>query len=231
MKRILAAALLLCLILPAMSTLAETKIAITVDDCWYADNVKKIMEIADESGFKLTFFPIGRILGKTAWVWPEVVADGHEIGNHSYSHASFAKKNEEQIYSDLKKMQDTLNRALGYDYPIRYIRTPHGAVPKEPKTLAAVEQMGYEDSVYWDVSTRKLSSALAAVNDGKYIMLFHTNYQDVDALRIIIPALKEAGYISVTLSEFFGFVDEATDQMSVEGGDTSEAQAEAVVNP
>ena len=64
----------------------ESKVALTFDDCWSESAVKQILQIAKENEIKVTFFPTGRVIKKYPELWQQVIAEGHEIANHTYSH-------------------------------------------------------------------------------------------------------------------------------------------------
>lgn len=62
----------------------EKKIAVTIDDCYHAKDVRAVLDILQANDVRATFFPIGKALKyEDAALWQEVVASGCEIGNHS----------------------------------------------------------------------------------------------------------------------------------------------------
>ena len=72
----------------------KARVAITIDDMWGtfgADNANAAMDVAKAKGVKLSFFPTGGALeehirlGRQA-TWQRAVAEGHDIGNHTYTH-------------------------------------------------------------------------------------------------------------------------------------------------
>ena len=63
----------------------EQKIAVTIDDCYHAEDVRAVLDILQANDVRATFFPIGKALKyEDAALWQEVVASGCEIGNHSW---------------------------------------------------------------------------------------------------------------------------------------------------
>ena len=61
-------------------------IAMTFDDGPHATNTPKLLEMAAERHIKLTFFVLGECVEQNPDVLRREVAEGHEIGNHSWSH-------------------------------------------------------------------------------------------------------------------------------------------------
>lgn len=114
----------------------EPRVAITVDDMFTAanaDDVARLLDVAKAKSVKLTFFPTGGALqthldsGK-ADVWKRVVDEGHEIGNHTYSHTNLMKLTDAQVRDELARTRDVLAKVLGAtSYKMRMMRPPGGA--------------------------------------------------------------------------------------------------------
>ncbi len=64
----------------------QKKIAITIDGFWGAEKTPEILEIFKKHNVKITFFFGGPWLEKYPEMGRKIIADGHEIGNHSYTH-------------------------------------------------------------------------------------------------------------------------------------------------
>src|SRR6202030_2388094 len=66
-------------------------IAMTFDDGPHGTNTPKLLEMAAKRHIKLTFFVLGECVEKNPDVLRQEVTEGHEIGNHSWSHPNLAK--------------------------------------------------------------------------------------------------------------------------------------------
>ena len=76
----------------------EKKIAVTIDDCYHAEDVRAVLDILQANDVRATFFPIGKALKyEDAALWQEVVASGCEIGNHSWGHTYLTKLSRQKI--------------------------------------------------------------------------------------------------------------------------------------
>jgi peptidoglycan-N-acetylglucosamine deacetylase len=78
-------------------------IAMTFDDGPHATNTGKLLEMAAKRHIKLTFFVLGQCIEQNPDVLRREVAEGHEIGNHSWSHPNLAKLSDEDVRSQLQR--------------------------------------------------------------------------------------------------------------------------------
>ncbi len=182
------------------------RIAITMDDCGNQQYVNEMMDLCDQYGFKMTFFPIGnRIDESEAADWQRMVESGHEIGNHTLKHARLTKKSTfEKVEAEMQGMEERLNSVLGYEYKIKLMRPPFGSIYGDRlRTAKWLEQCGYPYIILWSISQTDPQKMLAQVQNGD-ILLYHSYRKDVDGLKKAIPVLLERGYELVTVSELLG---------------------------
>ena len=188
----------------------EKRIAITFDDGPSDEKTREILEILAENGAKATFF----VIGENAEAHPDRIREiheaGHEIGNHTWSHRYLTRMSEKEIREEVGKTEKLLTEICG-ERPVVF--RPPGGYWSE-KTVSTVEKMGYR-CVLWSVDTRDWSIPGAAtvvrrVENGAGngdVILFHDladkRLPTPDALRVLLPRLKEAGFEFVTVSELF----------------------------
>lgn len=179
-----------------------TKIAITVDDCFRTDNVRIIMDMCDELGVKVTFFPVARGVKNDMNLWGEVYQRGFQIENHTYTHTNLLNVDEETIYNEIHEMEKLINRALGFQYKMRFLRTQGGSARNDERVHKAMGQLGYEFMTHWSISGSDSSSTrtLEKLKPGQ-ILLFHATDSDVEKLQFLMPIMVERGYQLVTLNE------------------------------
>ena len=194
----------------------ENLCAITFDD-GPSRNTSRLLDMLSGYGIHATFF----LLGKNAALRPalvqRIVAEGHEVGNHSWSHPKLRALNKEQQLEELTRT-DTLLRELGARP--RYIRPPYGAYNED--TLALADEMGLaimlwsQDSHDWKrlpVNYALLPNTLGHVygpGELRGIFLFHDSLKrTVDDLPRIIAELRAGGCQRfVTVSEYLDVLDE-----------------------
>lgn len=222
MKRVVSLVLLLLLLLPNLAWAEQTppyitqythgdqtrnRIAITIDDWWDPELLPDFLDVARDNGIKLTLYPVGVNLKESDRdLWLRVIAEGHEIGNHSNTHTSFEDLSRDRVERQLKNMENNLEKALGQEYTVNTLRYPFGAGRHKGtrSSLAkAVADAGYIHVVLWDIDTTDPKQILRKVKNGSIILL-HSNRKDLRTMKAILPTLKERGYEMVTISELLG---------------------------
>lgn len=194
----------------------EKVVALTFDDGPNPPYTQQVLAVLKKHNVKATFF----VVGQRAIEYPDVVQyvykEGHELGNHTWSHRVLVGKSNAFIHEEIDKT-DLLIRELGYTGPIHF-RSPRGmkfiglqwilSNQKRPNILF--------DAYGWDwtknITAEKIAySILKGVRHGSIILLHdgdgdHNDgitdrSQTVLATELIILALKEEGYRFITISE------------------------------
>lgn len=194
----------------------ENLCAITFDD-GPSRNTGRLLDMLSSYGIHATFF----LLGKNAALRPSlvqrIVAEGHEVGNHSWSHPKLRALNKEQQYDELART-DALLRELGASP--RHIRPPYGAYNEDTVELAGDLGLSImlwsQDSHDWKrlpVNYALLPNTLGHVygpGELRGIFLFHDSLKrTVDDLPRIIDELRAGGCQRfVTVSEYLDVLDE-----------------------
>lgn len=177
-------------------------IALTFDDGPYAPVGNQIMDCLSQYGGKATFFVVGNRVASYSREMKRMVSEGHEIGNHTYEHKYLTKLNGSQIQSQIARCNSAIEAVTGVRPTL--VRLPGGM--KNATVLANIREpiiMWSIDTNDWKTrNTRKIvDSVLGKVRDGD-IVLMHELYSQTGAAALeIIPALTQAGYQLVTVSE------------------------------
>ena len=104
--------------------LAVLFVALTFDDGPTPEFTDEILRILKEQDVKATFFLIGGELEKHLDEGKKIVAAGHEIGNHSFSHVRMIFVTPSFVKEEIEKTDDLI-RAAGYNKPT-FFRPPYG---------------------------------------------------------------------------------------------------------
>jgi peptidoglycan/xylan/chitin deacetylase (PgdA/CDA1 family) len=175
---------------------SEKKIALTFDDGPVNPQTVKVLEALKKHNVKATFFVIGKnILGNENIV-KQMVADGHAIGSHSYSHHFWidlwgSKKLEADIQKSLQKIKNCTGQEVKLFRPPYGVTTPNFAYVLKKLNLQSV---GWNVRSY-DTSTSGVNEILARVlqqaKNGSIILLHDRLEYMPELLDKLIPALKE----------------------------------------
>jgi len=186
---------------------SANRVALTFDAGSGADSVPAILEALAAAGVKSTFF----ITGRFAEEFPEMVRrmadDGHEFGNHSFTHPGFTGISTAEVDSQIHRTEAKVVELTGLS-TVPYFRFPYGA--RNPGLVRQVNALGYL-SVYWTVDTldwmpeetceRIRSRVMSNVCPGAIVLMHCNSPQEGQALASIIGDLKASGYDVVTLTE------------------------------
>ena len=185
----------------------KKRVALTFDDGPHPRYTPQILDILSEFGVEATFF----VVGSNAEYYPDIVkrelAEGHEIGNHTYHHFHTVNVSGEKLQRDIIACHKSIKRISGKD--VHLFRPPEGVFNEEIKWLCS--KQGYT-IVMWSVDTRDWAhtpipdickNVMDNVKDGSIILMHDfigKNSPTPAALRRIIPMLQESGYEFVTVS-------------------------------
>jgi peptidoglycan/xylan/chitin deacetylase (PgdA/CDA1 family) len=187
------------------------QVALTFDDGFCPDCVKKIVDTLESSGAHATFFPNGRYAASwdpQADRIKQMVASGQlTLGNHTFSHGVSTQIGAEAFGQDLQRNEDWIQKTFGLTGR-PWFRPPYGDY--NSGTVAKAGELGYTNVVMWsgtvaDSSPRTPKYILNAI---KYwakpgrIILMHGNYPaTAQALPKILTMLKGMNLQPVTMAE------------------------------
>ena len=182
----------------------DNKISISFDAAWGGDKTLGILDLLDEYNIKTTFFLVDIWTQKYPELVKEIVARGHEIGNHSTSHPQMSKLNETQIAKELNTQADNVLAIAGVR-PVLF-RPPYGDYNNRVITTARAQ--GFVpiqwsvDSLDWkNRGAQEIINRATKVKSGD-IVLFHNDSQYIlDALPAVLIYYAENGYSVVPISE------------------------------
>ena len=188
----------------------EKVVALTFDDGPSKRYTDQVLAILAAEQVTATFFVTGKETKQNLFQARQLLAAGHQLGNHSYSHPRMLLMSPTAVASEIEQT-DAAIRSAGYQGDILF-RPPYGKkLLVLPWYLAEHNRL----TIMWDLEPEtdpKLASdaqAMAAyvINNAKpgSIVLLHVMYQSRqasrEALPVIIEGLKQKGYRFVTVSE------------------------------
>ncbi|GHU96846.1 hypothetical protein AGMMS49974_11940 [Deltaproteobacteria bacterium] len=188
----------------------ENLCALTFDD-GPSRFTPQLLDALSDYGIPATFFLVGSMAKKYPYLVRRIVAEGHEVGNHSWSHPNLRTVSRDRKLAEIART-DVLLRSLGAE-PL-FLRPPYGSF--DNSTVEAAESLGLS-IILWSVDTkdwRRLPANYVDLRNGRGqvcptgalrgIFLFHdTHRATVDDLPRIVGQLRAGGCSRfVTVSEY-----------------------------
>src|SRR5258708_13114356 len=106
-------------------------IAMTFDDGPSPETTPRLLDILKQRNIKATFFMIGQNAERNPEIVKRILADGHEIGNHSWTHPQLAKLPDDRVTEEITKTQNAIKNASGYTPKL--LRPPYGSITARQK--------------------------------------------------------------------------------------------------
>jgi peptidoglycan/xylan/chitin deacetylase (PgdA/CDA1 family) len=181
-------------------------IAMTFDDGPSAENTPRLLEMLKQRNIKATFFLIGQNVAANPDLVRRILADGHEIGNHSWTHPQLSKLSDDRVTMEITKTQDAIKDASGFTPSL--LRPPYGAIT--PRQREWVEDRFGLNVILWSVDpfdwkrpgasviTQRI---LSQVRPGAIILSHDIHKQTVDAMPATLDGLIAKGYKFATVSQ------------------------------
>jgi peptidoglycan/xylan/chitin deacetylase (PgdA/CDA1 family) len=185
-------------------------VALTFDDGPSEANTPRLLDLLDRHGARATFFVVGEEVQGNEGILRRAVADGHELGNHTFSHPHTHALTRAELRDELVLTNDAIATASA---EVRFVRPPFGKDRRRTAAIAA--ELGLRVAL-WSVDSgdsrgRTTDEVVAHVTGGALpgaIVLLHDGGDDrpttLTACERIVPALRAAGLELVTLSELIG---------------------------
>lgn len=188
----------------------EKAVAFTFDDGPNPLYTPQVLEIFREVQGKATFFMIGTQIEKSLETAKAVHEQGHEIGNHTYTHPHLPELSSEEVRRELQLTEELIRRVTGAKPKV--YRPPYIDTSEEVAAITAGE-FGYPAigavngaATDWEMPgvAHIVEKTQEQVRPGSFL-LFHDGFDDrsqtIEAVRILAAELTAAGYRLVTVSE------------------------------
>lgn len=180
-------------------------VSLTFDAAWGNEDTQQLIDILGKDNIKATFFVVG------AWAekYPESVKAlhdaGHEVMNHSSTHAHFPTLTPEQIKADISSCNDKVEAVTGVR-PILF-RPPFGDY--DNKVINTLSDMGMY-TIQWDVdsldwkeipASEIVSRVTSKIRPGSIVLFHNAAKHTPEALPAIVDWIKENGYQAIKVSD------------------------------
>jgi peptidoglycan/xylan/chitin deacetylase (PgdA/CDA1 family) len=183
----------------------EKKIALTFDD-GPSEFTLEVLELLKKYNAKAAFFCIGKNIEKHPEIVEQIIAQGHLVGNHSYSHSKFFDfYNAGQIQEEIEKTDALLEKLTSKK--INFFRPPYGVTT--PSIRRALKLTGHK-TIGWNIRSLDggtknqeliLKRITKRVSPGGIVLLHDTGEHSVLVLEQFLQFLQQNNYPVVSIEE------------------------------
>lgn len=187
-------------------TIKNNWVAITFDDGPHPDFTPKVLKLLHRYNAKATFFCIGKEVAQYPDLIEEIIADGHTLGNHTYTHAkNFGFFSTQKVVAELQKAKETVQQLTGLETNL--YRPAFGVT--NPNISRAVNQLNLQ-VIGWSIrslDTTSLSKKsilgriTKKVKKGDIILLHDSSAKTVEVLEQLLLFLQNNKMRSVTVDQ------------------------------
>jgi peptidoglycan/xylan/chitin deacetylase (PgdA/CDA1 family) len=181
-------------------------VALTFHGQGPAELVHEILSACHRADAHITVFAVGNWIEATPSLGRDILAAGHELGNHTWSHQQMKQLSPAEAVREAQKGADALRAAVG---TAGWWFRPSGTQHSTATIRAAAQAAGYQRCVSYDVdpgdyldpgASAVRDRTLAGVQPGSIVSLHFGHPGTAKALPEILAGLSRKGLAPVTLS-------------------------------
>lgn len=177
---------------------------LTFDDGPDPEHTPRLLDLLAKHGVRATFFLVGEKVERHPDLVKRIVADGHRLGNHSYTHWEFRNMT---LRKQLEEIHQTDALLVTFDHQLRHcVRPPRGYIGlqlllyclRHQRRLIhwSYDSLDYQNPSH-EVLVARLRNEPPRVGD---IVLMHDDSDRAgDALRVVLPEWLASGYTFAAL--------------------------------
>lgn len=182
---------------------AHNTIALTFDDGPHPEVTPRLLDELKRHGAHATFFMIGRQIEKHPDIARRVLAEGHDIGNHTYTHPKLPELTNDAADEEIRRTEEIMASVLSHR--TKWFRPPFGSLRADQRAL--VEKRGMQ-SILGDVSTgdwaippeEQILSKFAEATAGSIIICHDFSAPTANCLGQALESFLHRNLTPVTLS-------------------------------
>lgn len=185
-------------------------VALTFDDGPHPTHTPMLLDILARYNAKATFYVIGQMVRRYPEILHRIVAEGHEVGNHTWTHPTLSRLGNPSVLSEIDRTQEIVWRTVGA-LPVT-MRPPYGAITGRQSHMLADQRS--IPTIMWSVDTqdwRRPGSSIVAdrmvrgARAGAVILAHDIHGPTVRAIPAAIEGIAARGFDFVTVSQLLGW--------------------------
>lgn len=194
----------------------EKVIYITFDAGYENGNTPAILEALKKHNAKATFFVVGNFIQTSPDLLKQIVAEGHTVGNHTFTHPDMSKiADKESFQKELQSLETLYQETTGQEMS-KYYRPPQGKFSES--NLKQAQEMGYK-TIFWSLAyvdwykdqqptkEQAFEKLLPRIHPGAVVLLHSTSSTNAAILDELLTKWEEMGYTFQTLDHLCGVTE------------------------
>ncbi len=181
-------------------------LALTFDDGPHPQHTPRLLDILKQRNVKATFYVVAPNVKRYPEIMRRIIAEGHEIGNHTVTHGNLTKMSEAAVKRELTTTHYAIVAATGV--APRTMRPPYGAITSAQKSWIR-RDLGYP-TILWSVdpedwkkpgSSVVTSRLVSGASPGGILLVHDIHSASVDAIPAAVDQLLARGFQFVTVTQ------------------------------
>lgn len=188
----------------------RASVALTFDDGPHPTHTPVLLDILAQYRVRATFYVIGQMARRYPEILRRIVAEGHEVGNHSWSHPTLSQLGDGSVLREIDRTQEVVWQTVGAQ-PVT-MRPPYGAFSRRQSHM--LHDQRNLPTVIWSVDPqdwRRPGSSVVAdrmvrgARPGSVILAHDIHAPTVRAVPAAIEGIAARGLGFATMSELLGW--------------------------
>ncbi|WP_323034798.1 polysaccharide deacetylase family protein [Pararhodobacter sp.] len=189
---------------------SRAAVALTFDDGPHPTHTPMLLDILARYNVKATFYVIGQSVRRYPEILHRIVAEGHEVGNHTWTHPTLSRLGNGSVLSEIDRTQEVVWRTVGA-LPVT-MRPPYGAMSSQQSHM--LNDQRNIPTIMWSVDPedwRRPGSSVVAdrmvrgAQPGSVILAHDIHGPTIRAIPQAIEGIAARGLGFMTMSELLGF--------------------------
>lgn len=185
-------------------------VAMTFDDGPHPRHTPALLDILRARDIRATFYVIGRLVQRYPDIARRMVAEGHELGNHTWTHPFLSRLGDAAVLRELDRTAEAIFAATG-QVPVT-LRPPYGAITQRQSGM--IHDSRNLPTVMWSVDPRDwqrpgpsvvANRIVGGANNGAIILAHDIHGPTVAAMPAALDGLSARGFRFVTMSSLLGW--------------------------
>ena len=181
-------------------------LSLTFDDGPHGTLTPKLLDLLGRHNAKCTFYVIGRNVEAYPDIARRIVAEGHEIANHTWTHPQLSRLSASRVADELRRTHETVLEVTGVR--MTNLRPPYGAFNDSVRRVA-FDRHGY-DTIMWSVdpldwkyrnSSRVTRELVRGAAPGAVLLCHDIHPSTIAAMPATVDQLLGRGFRFVTVAD------------------------------